>query len=95
VRSHSKAQRILDAQARLRSLRQEGAVIKEQAAAFQEIADDLRLRQLLAETPLSQKEYSEAKRHADAANRATDRLELQALEVEEQINQMLKDLEVV
>jgi len=95
VRSHSKAQRISDAQARLRSLRQESSVIKEQAAAFQEIADDLRLRQLVAETPLSQKEYSEAKRHADAAHRAIDRLEIQALELEVQINQMLRDLEVV
>lgn len=95
MRSHGKLQRIQDAQARLTSLRQESAVLGEQVAAFQEMADDLRLRQLVAETPLSEREYSEAKRHADAAQAAMDRLREEATELEGSINKMLLELEVV
>lgn len=95
MRSHGKLQRIQDAQARLTSLRQESAVLGEQVAAFQEMADDLRLRQLVAETPLSEREYSEARRHADAAQAAMDRLREEATELEGSINKMLLELEVV
>ena len=95
MRSAGKLQRIQDAQARLTSLRQESAVLGEQVAAFQEMADDLRLRQLVAETPLSEREYSEAKRHADAAQAAMDRLRVESSELEAAINRMLLELEVV
>lgn len=95
MRSHGKIQRIQEAQARLKGIRQEAGVLAEQVAAFQEMADDLRLRQLVAETPLSEREYSEARRHADAAQSALDRLHDEAAETERAINQMLLDLEVV
>ena len=95
MRSTGKLQRIQDAQTRLASLRQESAVLGEQVAAFQEMADDLRLRQLVAETPLSEREYSEAKRHADAAQAAMDRLRDESSELEAAINRMLLELEVV
>lgn len=95
MRSHGKIQRIQDAQARLKALRQELVVLAEQATAFQDMAEDLRIRQLVAETPLSEREYSEAKRHADAAQAAMERLQVEAVGLEEAINQMLLHLEVV
>ena len=49
----------------------------------------------MAETPLSEREYSEAKRHADAAQAAMDRLRVESSELEAAINRMLLELEVV
>jgi hypothetical protein len=51
---------------RLKHLRGELAVSQEQLALLTETADDLRLRALMSETPLADKEHHEAQRHADA-----------------------------
>lgn len=61
--------RLIDVAARLRSAREELAVLDEQLAVFAEAAEDARLRSLVSETPTAQREYAEAQRHADAMAR--------------------------
>ena len=51
---------------RLRRLRGELALIDEQLAALAEAADESRLRALVSETPLADREHAEARKHADA-----------------------------
>ena len=47
---------------RLRSLREELAVIDEQLAQLADEADDARIRSLVSETPLAEREHHEAER---------------------------------
>lgn len=54
---------------RLRQLREELAVSDEQLAQLAEVADEARLRALVSETPLADREHHEAQRHADAMQR--------------------------
>lgn len=58
---------------RLKKLRAELAVVDEQSAFLNDAADEARLRALVSETPLADKEHREAQRHADAmARRRTE-----------------------
>lgn len=66
--------RLREVHARLRRAREELAVIEEQLAVVADAADDARLRSLVAETPLATQEYGEARRHADAMQRARNAL---------------------
>jgi hypothetical protein len=61
--------RLFEVAERLRALREELAVADEQLAALAELADDTRLRALVSETPLADREHTEAQRHADAMAR--------------------------
>ena len=54
---------------RLRKLRDELAVIDEQLAQLASEADDARLRALVSETPVAEREHCEAERHADVMRR--------------------------
>jgi len=67
---------------RLRALRDELRVADEQLAFLAEQADDLRLRALVSETPLAEREHAEAQKHVDAMtrHRASVAAELAALE---------------
>lgn len=62
--------RLFDVAQRLRRAREEVAVIEEQLAVFKDAADEARIRSLVSETPLADREYSEAQRHADAMERS-------------------------
>jgi hypothetical protein len=62
--------RLADSAKRLKRAREELAVTEEQAAALNETAEEARLRALVSETPLANKEYQEAQRHADTMERA-------------------------
>ncbi|MEY2566573.1 MAG: hypothetical protein QOE35_1102 [Actinomycetota bacterium] len=55
---------------RLRRARAELAVIDEQLAALADAADETRVRALVSETPLADREHDEAQRHADAMARS-------------------------
>src|ERR1700730_5865676 len=59
-----------EASSRLKRAREELAVIDEQLAFMADAADDARLRALVSETPLANREYQEAQRHADAMERS-------------------------
>jgi len=54
---------------RLRALRDELRVADEQLAFLAETADDLRLRALVSETPLAEREHADAQKHVDAMTR--------------------------
>ena len=58
--------RLTDVSQRLKRARTELAVIEEQLAVLAEAADEARVRALVSETPLANKEHQEAQRHADA-----------------------------
>ena len=61
--------RLSEVGARLKQLREELAVSDEQLTHLAETAEDLRLRALLSETPIADKEHHDAQRHADAMER--------------------------
>jgi uncharacterized protein YbcC (UPF0753/DUF2309 family) len=62
--------RLTDVHARLTKAREELAVIDEQLEVLADHAEQARLRALVSETPLANKEYQEAQRHADAMARS-------------------------
>jgi hypothetical protein len=74
--------RLSEVAERLKSVRRELAVADEQLAHFDDEADDARLRALVAETPLGEKEFRDAQKHADAmrSHRAGLATELAELE---------------
>ena len=61
--------RLSETSARLRKAREELRVIDEQMAFFADAADETRIRALVSETPVADKEHHEAQRHADAMAR--------------------------
>jgi predicted phage gp36 major capsid-like protein len=58
--------RLAEVTERLRALREELRIIDEQLVHLGDDADDARLRALLSETPLADREHRDARRHADA-----------------------------
>ena len=58
--------RLTEVGARLKTLREELAVADEQLQHLAEAADDARLRALVSETPVAEREHREAARHAEA-----------------------------
>ena len=70
---------------RLRQLREELEVSDEQLAHLADAADDARLRALVSETPLSDRDQRDADKHVDAMrrHRAAVVEELASLEVEQ------------
>jgi hypothetical protein len=62
--------RLREASSRLKRAREELAVIEEQLAFLADAADEARLRALVSETPLANREYQDAQRHADAMDRS-------------------------
>lgn len=64
--------RITEVTLRLKRERQELAVLDEQLSALTEAADEARIRSLVSETPLANKEYQEAQRHADTLKRSRE-----------------------
>jgi hypothetical protein len=58
--------RLRDTSSRLKRAREELAVVDEQLAVLADAAEEARVRALVSETPLANREYQEAQRHADA-----------------------------
>jgi len=61
--------KLIEVSERLKQLRAELVITDEQMLQFAETADDARLRALVSETPLADREHHEAQRHADAMGR--------------------------
>ena len=61
--------RLTDVSTQLKELRRELAVTDEQLAQLSDEADDARLRSLVSETPLAEREHRDASRHAEAMQR--------------------------
>ena len=61
--------RLTDVSTQLRELRRELAVTDEQLTQLADEADDARLRSLVSETPIAEREHRDAARHAEAMGR--------------------------
>ena len=86
--------RLSDAHERLVRARAELAVLDEQLVVVNEIADDTRLRALVAETPVASREYDEANRHATAMLQTRNALAEQIAELERRQNELIDRLVV-
>ncbi len=61
--------RLADTTERIKQLRGDLRVADEQLAHFADEAEDARIRSLVSETPLAEKEHRDAAKHADAMRR--------------------------
>lgn len=61
--------KLSEAAERLKALRVELRVAEEQLAFLADAADDARLRALVSETPMADRDHREAQKHADAMTR--------------------------
>lgn len=86
--------RLVQVNARLKAARQEVGVVDEQLAALAETAEDARVRALVSETPLANKEYQEAQRHADAMSKSRAAMAARIAELERLQDELLDRLVV-
>ena len=78
--------------ARLREMRAELGILDEQLAVFAEAADDARLRALVSETPIADREHVEAQKHADALARHRASVLASIAELERSQDELLERL---
>jgi hypothetical protein len=81
--------RLVDVSERLKRIRAELAVTEEQLLFLEEQAEDVRLRVLVAETPLAEVEARDARRHADAQANHRDALRTTVRELETEQDSLL------
>ncbi len=86
--------RLSDAHSRLVRARSELAVLDEQMVVVNEIADDTRLRALVAETPVASKEHDEASRQATVMMQSRRALVELIAQLERRQNELLDELVV-
>jgi predicted nucleic acid-binding Zn-ribbon protein len=84
--------RLIEIGHRLKSLRSELAVADEQLAHFADIADDTRLRALVSETPVADKEHQQAERHATAMRRHREEVAAEIAQLEARQDELLDQL---
>jgi hypothetical protein len=77
---------------RLRSLREELAIIDEQLAQLDDEADDARIRSLVSETPLAEREHHDAERHAAAMAARRQEVLASIAELEQRQDALLDEL---
>ncbi len=81
--------RLRELSVQLRELRQELTVVDEQLESLAGVADDARLRSLVSETPLAEREHREASRHADAMSRHRSEVVSDIARLEQQQDDLL------
>jgi hypothetical protein len=84
--------KLSEAAERLRQLRAELGVVDEQLTFLADAADDARLRAMVSETPMADKEHREAQKHADAMTRHRSQLVTQIGELEKAQDELLERL---
>ena len=84
--------RLTEVGRRLRELRDELHVADEQLMHLSEAADDARLRALVSETPVSDREHKEAARHADAMRTHRESVAADIARLETQQDELLDRL---
>ena len=84
--------RLSDAHAQLVRARAELAVLEEQLLVVNEIADDTRIRALVAETPVAAKEHDEASRHASVMLQTRESLVSRIAELEKRQDELIDRL---
>lgn len=86
--------RLADVSRRLKALRADLVLAEEQLAFFDDDADDARIRALVSETPLAEREHREAARHAEVMQRRRAELTAEIARLEETQDQLLDRLSV-
>jgi hypothetical protein len=86
--------RLTAATERLKRARAELVVIDEQLAALAEAADETRVRALVSETPIADREHDEAQRHVDAMTRSRAAVLTSIAELERAQDELLDRLVV-
>jgi len=84
--------RLIENGTRLKSLREDLRVTEEQHRQLADEADDARLRALVSETPLADKESREAQRHAETLDKHMDRVREEIAELEQLQDQLLDEM---
>ena len=84
--------RLSDVSARLKKLRAELQVMDEQMLFFAEAADEARLRALVSETPLADREHHDAQKHADAMAKERANVVASIAELEKAQDELLDKL---
>jgi len=84
--------RLTEVSRRLKRARQDMAVMDEQWAVLAEAAEEARMRSLVSETPLANREFQQAQRHADAMDRSRKTLLLTVAELRQAQDELLDRL---
>ncbi|MEY2421756.1 MAG: hypothetical protein QOI95_1823 [Acidimicrobiaceae bacterium] len=84
--------KLVEVSERLKQLRADLAVTDEQFAHFADTADDARLRALVSETPLADREHHEAQRHVDAMGRHRAEVQTTIDQLERRQDELLDQL---
>ena len=84
--------KLSEAADRLRHLRAELNVVEEQLASLSDAADDARLRAMVSETPMADREHRDAQKHADAMSRHRAELISQIAELQRSQDELLERL---
>jgi hypothetical protein len=84
--------RLFDAHARLERSRAELAIVEELLLALSEVADEARVRMLVSETALADREWNEARRHAEVMERSRDATLATIAELERLQDELLSQL---
>ncbi len=84
--------KLSEAAERLRQLRGELGVVDEQLASLSDTADDTRLRAMVSETPMADREHRDAQKHADAMSRHRSELVAQISELQRSQDELLDRL---
>lgn len=84
--------RLIELGDRLKDLRADLRVADEQLAQLAEEAEESRLRSLVSETPLAEREYRDAQRHADAMERHRRELTVEIARLEQAQDELLDRL---
>jgi hypothetical protein len=84
--------RLTELTERLKRLREELLVADEQLRHLADAADEARLRALVSETPLADREHHEAQKHADAMARHRDEVAAEIHKLENSQDELLDRL---
>ena len=84
--------RLIQVSDRLKELRADLLVTEEQLAQLEGEADDARLRSLVSETPLADREHRDARRHADVLRRHAEDVRNAIVELERRQDELLDEL---
>lgn len=83
--------RLTDVGKRLSSLRADLAVAEQALSQVEFEADDARIRALVSETPIAQKEHEQIRRQADVLRRNRDGLRAEIAKLEARQDELLDD----
>lgn len=85
--------RLREVTGRLRKARAELVLLDEQLAFFADAAEEARIRSLVSETPLADREHSEAQKHANAMARSRAAVAASVAELEYAVDDLLGRLD--